>query len=276
MKKQIILQLLILFLVSGCGNYEFENSKNYTRLKNGEVSVNKLSFINFEDWLKIQNDTTQVQQEYFIRFRINEYSFPAMSIFTGHLSYGAKVFINKKEIFSSVKFDERGTPEFLGWTQNLVELPEKSADGFIYFKVYSIDDLKGLNSNVYLGSSNFLSGKLFVKNAEELFYFAIYFAAGFFFLILFLFNRKTRLFFGTGTFLLSLSVFIAANSQYLQLTFNLPKLFYHSDYSGLLLATIGGLYSIREIVITKYKRSISVMILLHTALLFLTITVLMA
>ena len=85
---------------------------------------------------------------------------------------------------------------------------------------------------------------------------SIYTAIGAILLIIFLFTKRNKLFFGLAILLLSVGLWTGTNARFLQLIFPYPYLFYFIDNISIYSFAIGPFFIAEQIIDYKYKKII--------------------
>ncbi len=189
------------------------------------------------------------------------------ALYIGQVNYALRVFLNNKEVDKLGSFR---SSKFLGWDQNLIDLPYLKKGDSITLCILSKDDPFSFKGKVLLGSSDEIIINIFMRNVEALFFAVIYFAAGIILYIIYFGFHREKLLIGIAVFLIAEAIFIISNSLFLQMIVKAPAIFYNLDYISFISASTGGLFAIEQIV-HRHSNIIRVLWKTHFAVLILSI-----
>ncbi len=190
------------------------------------------------------------------------------SIYIGQINYGMEVYLKDSLIYRIGEFSTlSASHEFIGWNQNLIQLPDYRAGDPLYFRICLGKEPDGFRGKVIIGSSFEILKDVFVTNIDDLAFAFLFFVIGISALFLYFRFDKMKLLLGITLFLIPLAAFIISNSLFMQFLFPAPKLYYTIDYISFVSATIGGIYAIGEILGAFAKKIIKGIWMIH--LLFL-------
>lgn len=222
-------------------------------------------------WIKI-NSLSDVINKYegqpiWVRTTLPDWKGPAPAVYISQVDYSLQVYLNDKLVYtlgndSSGKF-------YIGRNQGIVPLPGIKAGDELTIRIFT--GKYWVNRQVVLGSALALFRNVFFFDLNNLLFAVLFLVTGLLSVLLLIFFNNKNLFAGLFLFLVSLGLLMVANSSFIHLVFNLPRLFYHQYYICMICSGIGGFLIIRSLAADRYKRIMSIIISAHLALLIFSI-----
>lgn len=192
------------------------------------------------------------------------------AIYMGQINYGMNLFLNNRLIYHLGNFSSSQN-HFMGWDQNLVQLPFFKKGDALIIKLRLGDKQTGLDGKVLLGSSKKIVKRIFTRDINNIIFSVVFLLFGIVILILYFTSYRLKMLRGVFVLLISMGIFIVVNTTFFKILFRYPQAFYQLDYSSLIASTIGVFYVIEKIVSARYKKIASFIWKLHLAVLVLFI-----
>ncbi len=273
LQKNVYFILLLLPLISPAqGNKTTSNEIRFVQLKNWQYRIgdslvdsngNLLwlnNTLNSEKWKSIKSlDELPLNsgvKKIWLRTVIPDYKFINPAIYLGQVEEYFQVYLNKKLIYQLGDFSSFDKVNFLGWQQNLIPIRYHKKGDVITLRIWCGSGKIGPAGYVLIGSAENLFKELFFHNLVDLIFASIFFFIGIASVIIYFGFQKKNLIFGIALFLIPISIFISANTSFLQMIFKAPRIFYQLDHFSLYAASIGGFFIIEQLVSKKYKKII--------------------
>jgi signal transduction histidine kinase len=193
-----------------------------------------------------------------LRMTLPAYKLNNPVLYLGAVEKHMQVYLNNKLLYQTGEITTVTNLQFLGWHQNLVPLPARRSGDVLTLRIRYGSSIDGPPGVVLIGNAADLYQAMFMENSDDFVFGSIFFFIGLAAVIIYAGFQRTKLILAIALFLIPISIFIAANSSFLQMLFNAPLLFYQADHFSLYAASIGGIYSMELIVADNYKKIVRI------------------
>lgn len=282
--------LALVFLVSSCTNsgkktgdtidnpiinlphWQYFTGNLNPGTKQNQISVKTL--LASKDWKPLLSPD-RLPENYkakniWLKTELPDWQGPVPAVYIGQINYGMNLFLNDRLIYRIGNFSSSRN-HFIGWDQNLVQLPFFRKGDVLMIRLRLGDKQTGIKGRILLGSSEEIIKTIFVRDLDNVIFSVVFLLFGIVILILYFMSYKLEMVLGMFVFLISAGIFITVNTTFFKILFHYPQIFYQLDYSSIVVLSIATFYTIEKIVSVEYKKIISFIWKLHVAILILFI-----
>lgn len=281
--KIIITYSVTLFLLFLCAcNAAFDNEQN-PQDENEPVTLTNWQYFEGMDkpdsigWKNIRNLSelpgTYAENSLWLRTILPEWKGRSPAIYIGQIDYFMRVFLNKELIYQLGDSLSLRNAKFVGWNQNLVELPYFEKGDILSLQISTEKESANILKNILLGSSGKIISEVFTISFSSLFFSILFFTVGIIIIILNFSILKSKLLTGIAVFITSISLLYASNALILQVMLKLPSLYYHLDYISLMSTTTSGFFAVEQVILKKYKSILTATWQSHFTVLILSVLI---